>query len=185
MPADSTPDNTSLDTDVAVSGPSGLSIPSGPTITTYTIPFGAVLSGKDGLLNLDLRKSANFLAYVNLFESVRLQSFECSIVMLAGASRVCEMAFTGDPGAPSNVLLAPVCAIVPGAAYVPVLRTISLPPVHPFGHELKAVVLGNSPPILHIKYLGEDKTSVDPAVYVRGYVVVSCTGAGLIKGFQP
>jgi hypothetical protein len=59
-----------------------------------------------------------------------------------------------------------------------------LGPAHPFGREIKATVLGNPNPYLHISYAGGQTAATTPDVFVKAVITVRTHGVGIIHGLN-
>jgi len=157
----------------------GLGIPPPPTPPTFTLSFCQSLTGKDPSVVLDLRSHRTFQGMVQFYESIRLVSISASISGEPGAGRSIEAGFSSFRTAPAAFSHAslPFGSILWYTDSSAPSMLVALPPTHVFGVELKAAVLGSSPPVLHARINGVPATTTTATAVVRVDVAVSCHGS--------
>jgi len=165
-------------------GASAMTVSAAPAPRNITIPF--VITGITATQNtksLDLGSLGNQMLF-SMFESVELISLEFTIIVTPGSKKKVFYALDGNTKISSNDLQslnAPIAGLVPGAEYGMSITTVVLPSNHSFGRELKASVLGNPTPTLHLGYFGSTPAQTTADVIVRGFATVKVSGVGLIS----
>jgi len=178
--------NTSA-TSVVPVGPSGLSLAQPSAGAEFTFPVLVQFPGKvANIATLDLRSNAEFQARVGMYESVRLVNIVGTISILPNANRQIFWCFTGSHAPPSSFLKQLHGDVVQSAINGVVKEDFGLPARHPFGTELKAAVLGNPAPVLHLKAVRfTNAATTRPARegHVKLDVTVRVGGTGIPAGF--
>lgn len=151
-----------------------------PTPRSLEVPFVQVFEPmKSYTLSLRHGKIATLMT---LFESVKLVSLTFS-VEITGQSGKLQFAATTSGSAPVNDtawLASTVYQRFSGNAHGDTYAEYQLPARHPFGHELKAVALGNDPPKFYFRFTG----STGDSARLRGCLVLSGGGAGIIEAIN-
>nr|UOJ41053.1 hypothetical protein [Sclerotinia sclerotiorum deltaflexivirus 1] len=158
------------------SGVSQIGITSPPTPTDIQIPFVQLFNPhtKYRLTAAD----ATLRAYLATYESVQFVSLSFA-VEITGQNGKLQFAATPSDISPSgdlDWLGAPVYQRFAGNAQGDTFAEYNFPTSHPFGHELKAVALGNAPPRFFFQF---DGSSGDVA-RIRGRLTLRGGGRGII-----
>jgi hypothetical protein len=163
--------------------PSVRDLISAPAPTLCRIPFVCVLTGTHPRLGLDL---PNFTAFTNLcrpYESVRLIDFNLSVKLVPGKGLAVDMCVypANDSPAAGALWQAPVWHRLSCDETSSTEASWSLGADHAFGRELKCASLGNPHPIFRVVLAGAASDSIDPTAILRGSILVSFHGVGVIK----
>lgn len=157
-------------------GTSGLNVPKLSVPVNIEIPFVCVFSPQQrNRLHFD---DSSILSILSPFETVSFVSLSFSVEITGQAGRLWFAASGSDdlPPTDDKWLGCPVFQRFAGNAHGDTFAEYNFPATHPFGHELKATVLGNPSPRFYFKFSG---SSGDTAS-VRGCVVVHGGGRGII-----
>lgn len=160
--------------------------PSGPPFVTCAV-FSFALTPAANSLSLDFLTHTGFISRFSVFESVRLEHISLSVLLRPSSARSFVFAFTNNQAAaPTTVeefLSWTHSDLVCGASNGSIKNTYDYPSLAPFGLEVKARHVGNSPPFLHGIYSGGTTGGTNVECYVKITVRVSCSGHGIVTPF--
>lgn len=162
--------------------PSTLTLQASSSLDKVALTFVSMLSGNLPVLTFNLRSNTTFVTQMELFESVKLESFDWDVVLMPGSSARLYWCFdtVARPANAHHYLAKPFGGVFVGSEGASTPCKASLPSNHPFGRELKALNLGNKPPVFHFRLVGAPANAEVGAV-VRGVAVVSFYGRGVIS----
>jgi hypothetical protein len=158
------------------SGVSQIGINSPPTPTDIQIPFVQILNPntKFRLISTD----SVLRAYLATYESVQFISLSFAVEITGQNGKLQFAAIPSDtsPSSDMDWLGAPVYQRFAGNAQGDTFAEYHFPTSHPFGHELKAIALGNAPPRFFFQFSG----STGDVARIRGRLTVRGGGRGII-----